>query len=191
MKNEDLKDRILNAAILKRVVSPEKAVQFIQSGMTIGNAGGPHFGYPKAVFAALVEYAKRSPGFNIDLWTSGPVGEGIDGILATSGLLRKRLGQQSDSTLRRCINQRKVLFSDMRSGMFPQQQRSVAWGKIDIANIEAVGTTTEEQIIPSATLHDATTVVQLAEKVIIEVNLNYPKEIEGIHDVYLLKNPPY
>ena len=189
--NIDLKDRILKPALLERVVTPEVAAQAIQSDMTIGTAGGPQFGYPKAVFAALVEHAKQNPDYKIDLWTSGPVGEGIDGLLAKSGILRKRLGQQSDPTLRKYINQRDVLFSDMRSGMFPQQQRSGAWGNIDVAIIEAIGITQEGYIIPSTTLHDASTVVQLADSVIVEINLNYPMALEGIHDVYLLKNPPH
>ena len=186
-----LTDRILNPALLEKVTSPDIAAQAIKSGMTIGTAGGPQFGYPKAVFAVLAERSEQEPDFKIDLWTSGPVGEGIDGLLAKSGILRKRLGQQSDPLLRQQINARKVFFSDMRSGMFPQQQRSGAWGKVDVAIVEAVGISQEGYIIPSTTLHDASTVVQLADSVIVEINLNYPMALEGIHDVYLLKNPPH
>lgn len=191
MLTADLKERILNPALLERVTTPDIAIKAIKNGMTIGTAGGPQFGYPKAMFKALVDHAKQAHDFKIDLWTSGPVGEGIDGLLAKNGILRKRLGQQSDSSLRRHINERKVLFSDMRSGMFPQQQRSGAWGNIDVAIIEAVGITQEGYIIPSTTLHDASTVVHLADRVIVEINLNYPMALEGIHDVYLLKNPPH
>jgi len=190
METTELNNRIRKPSLLKKVVFPEVAAQAIKSGMTVGTAGGPQFGYPKAVFAALAEHARDIPDFKIDLWASGPVGEGIDGLLAESGILKKRLGQQSDSRLRQHINARDVLFSDMRSGMFPQQQRSGAWGKIDVAVIEAVGFTPDGNIIPSTTLHDAATIVQVADSVVVELNLNYPVELEGIHDVYLLENPP-
>jgi succinyl-CoA:acetate CoA-transferase len=189
--DKDLKSRILNESLLQKVVSPEVVVQEIKSGMVIGTAGGFQFGYPKTVFSKLVEFRKNDPNFKIDLWTGGPVGEEIDGLLATHGIMRKRLGQQLNSNLRKMVNERKVLFSDLRSGIFPQQVRSGSLGSVDLAIIEAVGITKEGNIIPSTSLFDAVTFVQMAKKVIIEINPFYPLEIEGMHDIYFLKNPPY
>lgn len=186
-----LKTRILDETLLEKVVEPERAVQEIKSGMIIGTAGGFQFGYPKTLFSKLVELKKNDPDFKIDLWTGGPVGEEIDGLLSIHGIMRKRLGQQSNLNLRKMINERKVLFSDLRSGIFPQQVRSGSWGAVDLAIIEAVGITKGGNIIPSTSLFDGATFVQMAKKVIIEINPFYPIEIEGIHDVYLLKNPPH
>lgn len=186
----DLKMRILCKALLKKVVKPEFAAREIKSGMTVGTAGGFQFGYPKTIFSCLVESKKNSQNFQIDLWAGGPVGEEIDGFLCANGMIRKRLGQQSNASLRRMINERNVLFSDLRSGMFPQQVRSGSWGTIDLAVIEAVGITEEGNIIPSTSLFDGATFVQMAKKVIVEINTFYPLDLEGIHDVYLLKNPP-
>lgn len=64
----DLKSRILNNALLKRVVGPEIAAQEIKSGMTIGTAGGSQFGYPKMIFSCLRERKKSDQNFEIDLW---------------------------------------------------------------------------------------------------------------------------
>ncbi len=189
MKSE-LTRRILNKALLGKVVKPETAIQEIRSGMTIGTAGGFQFGYPKTIFSTLGKIKKSERSFKIDLWAGGPVGEEIDGLLSTHGILRKRLGQQSNSNLRKMINKRKVFFSDLRSGIFPQQVRSGCCGAVDVAIIEAVGITREGHIIPSTSLFDGATFVQMAKKVIIEINTFYPQELEGIHDVYLLKNPP-
>ncbi len=186
----DVRRRILNNALLKRVVAPEVAVQEVKSGMTIGTAGGFQFGYPKTIFSCLHELKKHNRDLQIDLWTGGPVGEEIDGLLSTSGIVRKRLGQQSNANLRKMINERRVLFSDLRSGIFPQQVRSGSWGTVDVAVIEAIGITEEGNIIPSTSLFDGPTFVQMARKVIVEVNTSYPLGLEGIHDVYLLKNPP-
>lgn len=186
----DLKSRILNKALLKRVVRPEIAAREIKSGMTIGTAGGFQFGYPKTIFSSLVERQRGGQEFQIDLWTGAPLGEEIDGFLSTSGVMRKRLGQQSNVSLRNMINERKVLFSDLRSGIFPQQVRSGSWGGVDLAIIEAVGITEEGNIIPSTSLFDGATFVQMAKKVIVEINTFYPLGLQGIHDVYLLENPP-
>ena len=187
----DITRRILAENLLVKVVKPETAARGIKSGMTIGTAGGFQFGYPKTIFSKLVDLKKNDPDFKIDLWTGGPVGEEIDGFLSVHGMMRKRLGQQANVNLRKMINERKVLFSDLRSGIFPQQVRSGSWGPVDIAIIEAVGITREGNIIPSTSLFDGTTFVQMAKSLIIEINPFYPIEIEGIHDVYLLKNPPH
>ncbi|MCK4821378.1 acetyl-CoA hydrolase, partial [bacterium] len=82
MKSE-LTRRILNKALLGKVVKPETAIQEIRSGMTIGTAGGFQFGYPKTIFSTLGKLKKSERGFKIDLWTGGPVGEEIDGLLST------------------------------------------------------------------------------------------------------------
>lgn len=187
----DLERRISDKTLLKKVVTPEVAIQEIKSGMTIGTAGGFQFGYPKTIFSKLVDLKKGDRNFKIDLWTGGPIGEEIDGFLSLHGIMRKRLGQQSNVNLRKMINERKVLFSDMRSGIFPQQVRSGSLGIVDLAIIEAVGITEDGNIIPSASLHDGPTFVHMAQKVIVEINPFYPLELEGIHDIYLLKNPPF
>jgi succinyl-CoA:acetate CoA-transferase len=186
-----LERRILNKALFNRVVGPEVAVGEIKSGMTIGTAGGTQFGYPKTIFSKLVEIKKNDEDFKIDLWAGGPLGEEIDGLLSSNGLIRKRLGQQANANLRRAINERKALFADLRSGIFPQQVRSGILGEIDIAIIEAVGFTEQGNIIPSTSVFDGATFIQMAKRVMVEINSFYPVELYGIHDIYLTKNAPY
>jgi len=77
----------------------------MKSGMIIGTAGGFQFGYSKTVFSKLVELKKSDPNFKIDLWTRGSVGEEIDGLLSINGVMKTRLGQQSNLSLRRIINE--------------------------------------------------------------------------------------
>ncbi|MEE9612579.1 MAG: acetyl-CoA hydrolase/transferase C-terminal domain-containing protein [Desulfatiglandales bacterium] len=189
MKN-NLTKRILDASLLQRVVKPDVAAERIKKGMTIGTAGGFQFGYPKTFFSALVAKRKADIDFKIDLWAGGPVGEEIDGLLSENGMLGKRLGQHLNLNLRKKINDREIFFSDLRSGIFPQQVRSGSLGSVDVAVIEAVGITREGNIIPSTSLFDGATFVQMAKQVIVEINTAYPLELEGIHDVYILKNPP-
>jgi succinyl-CoA:acetate CoA-transferase len=63
-------------------------------------------------------------------------------------------------------------------------------GKIDIAIVEAVAITEEGHIVPSTSVGNSPVFVEMAEKVIVEVNTSQPLELEGIHDIYLPKNPP-
>lgn len=186
----DLEKRISNKTLLQKVVGPEIAAREIRAGMTVGTVGGFQFGYPKTIFSSLVEHQKDNQDFKIDLWIGGPVGEKIDGFLSANKMIRKRLGQQSNANLRKMINEREIFFIDLRSGFFPQQIRSGSWGTIDVAVIEAIGITHQGNIIPSTSLFDGPTLVQMAKKVIVEINTFYPASLEGIHDVYLLKNPP-
>lgn len=183
----EFRKRILDPTLLCKVVKPEKAVEEIESGMSIGTAGGFQFGYPKTIFSALSSHRKE---LKIDLWAGGPVGEEIDGLLSKNGIIRKRLGQQSNPTLRHMINSRKISFSDLRSGIFPQRVTAGFYGLLDLAIIEAVGITKNGHIIPSASLFDGPTFAKMAKKVIIEINPFYPSEFEGMHDVYLPEPPP-
>jgi succinyl-CoA:acetate CoA-transferase len=183
----EFRKRILAPSLLDKVVEPEQAAREIKTGMSIGTAGGFRFGYPKTIFTAL---SRRRGELKIDLWAGGPVGEEIDGLLSREGILNKRLGQQSNSTLRGLINARKTCFADIGSGAFPQRVTAGFYGPLDMAIIEAVGITRSGQIIPSACLFDGPTLVRMAQRVIVEINPYYPLEFEGMHDVYLLEPPP-
>ncbi len=53
-----------------------------------------------------------------------------------------------------------------------------------MAVIEAVGLTEEGNIIPSTAVYDSPEWIDAASQVIVEINLNRPLALEGLHDVY-------
>jgi len=55
----DIKDRIRNKELLKKIVSPREAALIIKDGMTVAISGFTPAGYPKAVPLALAERAKE------------------------------------------------------------------------------------------------------------------------------------
>ena len=57
--------------------------------------------------------------------------------------------------------------------------------------IEAVEISEEGYIIPSTSVGITPTIIEKAEKLIIEINTSQPRELRGIHDIYQTKNPPY
>jgi len=184
-------DRIRNKSLISKIVSKEEAAESIQDGMVIGTSGGDASAFPKAFFSALAKRADKGERFQIQLLTSGPIAEEIDGTLTQKGLISRRLGQQSSTILRKAVNQRKVIFIDLPSGMFPMKVREGRFGRLDVAVLEAMAITEDGFIVPSTAVLDGPSHVQVAEKIIIELNYAYPPEMEGIHDIYIPEPHPY
>lgn len=62
-------------------------------------------------------------------------------------------------------------------------------GNIDVAVVEAVAITEDGGIVPSTSVGATNVFIQKAEKVIVEINLAQPDELEGIHDIYDVGDP--
>ncbi|GAB6273480.1 MAG: acetyl-CoA hydrolase/transferase family protein [Peptococcaceae bacterium] len=182
-------ERIRNKNLLKKVVSPEVAAGIIKNGMTIGTHGAINVAYPKAFFKALAERGKKGEIKEINLWTISLFGP--EGVLAEAGIVKRKLGSIGDNTLRKQINAGKVSNNDLRPEVFPLYTRSKVIGKVDVAVIDAVAITEEGHIVPSHTLVDAATYVEMADIVIVEINHAQPVGLEGMHDVYCSKLPPH
>lgn len=173
------------------MASAEQAAKSIKDGMIIGTASGDASAFPKAFFSALAKRAGQGERFQIQLWTSGPIAEEIDGMLTKKELLSRRLGQQSNALLRKAVNQGKITFIDLPSGMFPMKVREGRFGRLDVAVLEAMAITEDGFIVPTTAVLDGPSHVQVAEKIIIELNHAYPPELEGIHDIYIPEPHPY
>jgi succinyl-CoA:acetate CoA-transferase len=185
-----MEDRIRNKSLLSKICSAGEAASLIKDGMTVGTSGFTPSGYPKAVPLALAEKANRDHKVKITLMTGASVGDELDGALARAGVIEKRLPYQTQNDMRSCINSGRCQYIDMHLSHTPQYVRYGYLGKIDIAIVEAVAITEEGHIVPSTSVGNSPVFVEMAEKVIVEVNTSQPLELEGIHDIYLPKNPP-
>ena len=58
------------------------------------------------------------------------------------------------------------------------------YGKMEVAVIEVVGITEEGDLIPSSSVGNNKTWIDVADKVILEVNHGQPAGLEGMHDIY-------
>ncbi len=187
---QDLKGRVRNEKLLKKIVSPEVAAKAIRDGMTIGTHGATYCGYPKATFKALADRIKKGEKIKVQIWTASLIGEDADGVLASCEGISRRLGSHADSTLRNQINHRQVACNDIKTEMLAQYVQRGIFGRLDVAIINAAAITGEGNIIPSASPADASYLVQAAEKVIVEIDLSQPLELEGFHDIFILPPPP-
>lgn len=181
--------RIRCPELLKKVISAAEAAELIKDGMTVGTSGFTPAGYPKAVPLALAERAKKEK-IKINLWTGASVGDELDGALARAGVIAKRLPYQTNESIRDAINRREVQYTDIHLSQVAQQARYGFLGHLDIAIIEAIAITPEGYLIPSTSVGNTPTFVQLAEKVIVEINTSQPLELEGMHDIYIPADPP-
>ena len=183
-------DRIRHKALLGKVVTAEEAASSIKDGMTVGMSGFTRAGDAKVVPLALAERAKHED-LKINLWTGASLGGDVDGALAESGALARRLPFQADKKLRSAINNGEVMFTDQHLSEMVELVRSGGMGKIDVAIVEAVAITEDGGIVPSTSLGNSGTFAILADKVIIELNIAQPIELEGLHDVYIPTRRPY
>jgi len=186
-----LKERIKNKSIKNKIVTAEQASKLIKNGMTLGTSGFTPAGYPKAVPLALAKRAREGEDIKINLITGASVGEELDGELAKAGVIKRRYPYQTNKELRDRINSGEISFSDIHLSHMPRWIKYGFFGKIDVAVIEAVSIREDGSIIPSTSVGCSNALVEVAEKVIIEINTSQPTELEGIHDIYDIKNPPF
>ncbi len=183
--------RIRNPEIRKRVTDAATAAAHIRDGMTVAMSGFTPSGYPKAVPVALAKRVRASgEKCRIFLMTGASVGEEVDTELTVSGILGKRIPYQTNDHLRRGINARDVAFLDPHLGEMDGQVRRGFFGSVHVAVVEACTITEEGHIVPTTSVGNSPTFLQVAEKVIVEVNTAQPMQLEGLHDIFCPGDPP-
>lgn len=176
--------RIRHPQLRDKVETAANAAKLFQDGMLVATSGNPLMGYPKATFLALAERIEKAGGIKIDLLCAGPLGPEVEDSLAEAGGIRARIGAIGGDKLRAAINRKEVRFIEGKGGQLPLQVKRGWFGQVDIAVIEAVGITPEGNIIPSTAVYDSPEWLDCAAEVVIEINLNVPRELEGLHDIY-------
>lgn len=184
-----LNKRIRSEELRNKVITADQAALFFLDGMNVGTSGFTPAGYPKAVPIALAKRAKEEK-IKLNLMTGASVGDELDGELSRSNCLSKRYPYQTNKDCRNMINEGLIEYNDIHLSNFPQWVKYNFFGEIDIALIEAVAIREDGGIIPSTSVGNSNVFIEKAKKVIIELNLSQPIELEGIHDIYSPINPP-
>ena len=187
---------IQNPGLRAKVMSADAAAALIPAGARVGMSGFTGAGYPKAVPAALAARIERlhaaGEDFQIGLWTGASTAAELDGALAKVHGISMRLPYQSDPTVRQQINAGSVQYTDMHLSHVAQ----LAWfgflGKLDVAVVEVAGILPDGRLIPSTSLGNNKTWLDLADKVILEVNTLQNPKLQGMHDIYYgTRLPPH
>ncbi len=189
-RNEIMK-RIRNIDLHKKVMAPEKAASLIKDGMIIATSGFTPSGYPKAVPMALVNRIKKNnERVGVCLMTGASIGEELDGASSEAGIISQRYPYQTNRLLRDNINTGTTAYQDIHLSHFAQQMPYDYLGVIDIAIIEAVAIDEKGNIIPGTSVGISPTIIDKAKAIIVEINKQHPIELEFIHDIYQLQDPP-
>ncbi|KKW67535.1 acetyl-CoA hydrolase [Lampropedia cohaerens] len=180
--------RIQCPKLLDKVMSAEQAAALIPEGATVGMSGFTGSGAPKEVPQALAARIEHSVAqghpFRINLWTGASTGPEIDGALAKANGIQMRLPYQSDPIGRQRINEGAMDYMDVHLSHVAQYAWFGFFGKLDVAVIEVAGILPDGSLIPSTSVGNNKTWLDLADLVILEVNERQPIGLAGMHDVY-------
>lgn len=176
-------------------LSAEEAAAIIQNDHTVGIGGFSSVGTPKAVPQALAHRAEelhaQGKAFQVGLITGGATGNQVDSALATAHAVKFRTPFQSNKDMRNAINNHDVQYYDVHLSHIGQDVRYGFLGKIDVAIVEASEITPEGEVILSTSVGISPTLMQVADKVIIELNEAHAGKLTGMHDIYIPATPPY
>ncbi len=181
-------ERIRHPLLRDRVVSAEAAAALIQPGETVAMSGFTGSGYPKSVpmeLAKRIDAAHgRGESFRIKLMTGASTAPELDGALAKADGIALRMPFQTDPDARQRINAGTLDYIDIHLSHVAQHVWFGFYGEIDTAVVEVAGIRADGSLIPSTSVGNNKTWLDLARKVIIEVNEWQPEGIDGMHDVY-------
>ncbi|BAV06093.1 acetyl-CoA hydrolase/succinyl-CoA:acetate CoA-transferase [Filimonas lacunae] len=181
--------RIKHPSLLDKIITAPQAAAYIQNNTVVGSSGFTQSGDSKAVLPALAERAATDP-LQITLITGASLGHGTDGLLANAHVLKRRLPFQVDPTLRKDINKGEVLFIDQHLSETAEQLKSGHFPEMDIAILEAAMIEDDGSIIPTTSVGNSAAFAQLANKIIIELNMSVHPNVKGIHDIFFTGNFP-
>ncbi|WP_460272310.1 acetyl-CoA hydrolase/transferase family protein [Celeribacter sp. ULVN23_4] len=175
-------------SLQSKIMSAEDAASLIGNGTTIGMSGFTGSGYPKAVPQALArrieaEHSNGDP-FKVNIWTGASTGPELDGALAKADGINFRLPFNTDKTMRDNINAGKTNYTDIHLSQVAPMAWEGFFGKMDTAVIELSGIAEDGSLIPSSSVGNNKTWLELADKVILEVNSWQTELLDGMHDIY-------
>jgi succinyl-CoA:acetate CoA-transferase len=189
-------NRVLAPSLRSKIMSADEAAALIRSGSNVGMSGFTGAGYPKVVPQALAHRIMTAKlageKFRIGVWTGASTAPELDGALAMVDGINLRLPYQSDPTSRNRINAGELEYLDIHLSHVAQHVRNGFYGKLHVALIELTAILEDGRLVPSSSLGNNRTWLDLADKVILEVNSWQPEKLDGMHDIpYGVELPPY
>ncbi len=180
--------RILHAGLRERVTGAAQAAALIQPGETVATSGFTGAGHPKAVPLALAQRIEaahaRGEAFKINLLTGASTAPELDGALARVDGISTRAPYQSDPDVRQRINAGTLDYLDVHLSHLPQHVWFGFYNQIDTAVVEVAAILEDGSLVPTTSVANNKTWLDLAQKVIVEVNQWQPTELLGMHDIY-------
>lgn len=180
--------RIAHEGLRSKIMSAEDAAKFVKHGMTVGMSGFTGAGYPKLLPTAIAARIKaahdKGKEFRIGLFTGASTAPELDGVLAETDGLSFRTPYQSDPIMRKKINDSTTEYADIHLSHLAPMVWAGAFGKMDMAIVEVTAIKEDGTAVPSSSVGNNKTFLDVADKIILEVNEWQSLELEGMHDIY-------
>jgi succinyl-CoA:acetate CoA-transferase len=182
-----MSDRIQHKGLKAKVMPAEAAAALIPNGAVVGLSGFTGAGYPKAVPTALAKRAvddrlKGKP-FKINALTGASTGPELDQAMGLTEAVAFRFPYQGDAVMREKINAGLVEYQDMHLSHAGTLVRYGFYGKVDFAVIEVTRIREDGSLVFASSVGANTVYLEMAEKVILEVNTWQDERLEGMHDL--------
>lgn len=194
----ELHKRIRMKNLLTKIVTAEETIPFFRNGMDLGWSGFTPVGYPKVVPAVLADYVEKNNlqgKMRFNLYIGASIGAEIEDRWASLKMTDKRWPYQTGKIIQQGVNNGEVRMGDKHLSVYAQDlgygfYTKEKGGKLDLAIIEVTGITEDGGLILAGSVGLTTEIVQIAEKIILEVNTALPS-FEGLHDLVMLDLPPH
>lgn len=197
-----LSSRVLRKSLLEKVCKVEDVIPWFKNGQYLGWSGFTGVGYPKMVPVALADHVERNNlqgKMKFNLFVGASTGAETENRWAKLDMIDRRSPHQVGKDIQNGINQGRIRFQDKHLSMFPQDlvygfytkdKIEGAPNKLDYVIVEATKILPDGSIVPGASVGATPELVQMADKIIIEVNTLLPS-YEGVHDIVFCDEPPY
>jgi succinyl-CoA:acetate CoA-transferase len=180
-------DKIENGPLLAKIATAQDAAALIRPGMTVAMGGYSMSGYPKVVAMELARRRSLGEDMTVSLVTGANVGQ-LDDLLGD--VIARRAPMCASRELAARINSGVASYVEQQMNRMPQLLRREAFGHIDVAVVEALGLTGEGFLIPTSSIGFVPHLINLADRIIVEINTAQPPELRAFHDVHVPAAPP-
>ena len=185
-----MKNRIACFALQKKKMTAEEAAALIEKDMLVAFGGYTSSGYPKKIARELAKRKQAEPELTIRMLTGANTGP-LDTILSEANLVTWRAPMIESKSIAKQVNSGVVPYVEQQMNKMPQLVACGAFGKIDVAVVEALYIREDGGIVPTSSVGMVPHFLEQAEKIIVEVNTAQPLALDGMHDIYLPeKNQP-
>lgn len=178
-----------------KFMTADEAASIVNHNDIVGFSGFTPAGSPKEVPTAIAKRAEafhaEGKEFKIGVYTGASTGDSLDGALARAEAILFRTPYQSNKDLRSALNCDRAPYFDMHLSSLAPHLRFGFMPRPTIAILEACDVTPYGEIYLTSAVGISPTVANLADKIIIELNHNHPKELRGFHDIFEPLDPPY
>ncbi|KAI2463096.1 hypothetical protein F4781DRAFT_145648 [Annulohypoxylon bovei var. microspora] len=193
-----LKARVFRPSMLKKLCRPEDLLHHFPNGAYIGWSGFTGVGYPKKMPTFLADHVEKNNlqgQLRYTLFVGASSGAETENRWAELDMIERRSPHQVGKAIAKGINEGRIKFFDKHLSMFPVDlvygfyTKDRPNNKLDVVVVEATEIKEDGSIVPGASVGATPELIQLADKIIIEVNTAIPS-FDGLHDITMTDLPP-